>query len=222
MSQRIADPKLYVYRPLDPLNIRILHLQPGEPHDSIFIEVSHEKLDAKTIDDYHALSWQWGTEKETAPIRIKNKDSKDSDVQVWYTKPNLVVALKRLRWNDKIRRLWVDAICINQDELDKEKANQIAIMNQIYGTAEEVCVWLGEESNDSGRAIDFINKLADLKDFDSIAALEKNNPQYSIGLDLKALVSLLRRGWFSRRWVVQVCVKSPITTVLLTISRRSH
>jgi hypothetical protein len=92
-----------------------------------------------------------------------------------------------------------------QKRKNHEKSYQIAMMNQIYGLATEVCVWLGEESNDSDAAIKLINDLAELKDFASIiAARSKSNSNYSIGTDLEALIGLLKRGWFSRRWVVQV------------------
>jgi hypothetical protein len=212
--------------------IRVLHLQPGEPNDTIVIELSKEVLN-DDIPHYHALSWEWGEGRPTKSIRIKDKDSTEAEIRTMKIRPNLFVALKHLQWRHKIRRLWVDAICINQtepdqtkvDDLDQdltrdtsenmenripkrknhEKSNQIAMMNQIYGLATEVCVWLGEESKDSDAAMQFINDLAELKDFASIIAARSNtNSNYSIGTDLEALIGLLKRGWFSRRWVVQV------------------
>ncbi|KAK4443489.1 heterokaryon incompatibility protein-domain-containing protein [Podospora aff. communis PSN243] len=41
--------------------------------------------------------------------------------------------------------LWIDAICINQDDL-AEKARQIPMMARIYRTAARVLIWLGEYS----------------------------------------------------------------------------
>ena len=114
---------------------------------------------------------------------------------------------------DKILRLWVDAICIEQIEQDDslhdeeknlEKSNQISIMTDIYEMAENVCVWLGEESEDSAKAIDFVNRLVQLKGFDRVVGPECKISDYSVGNDLEALIKLLKRGWFSRRWVVQV------------------
>jgi hypothetical protein len=213
--------KEYRYKALEENEIRILHLQPGERNDSVFVEISHEKLNAE-IAKYHALSWQWGREKASEVIRIKHKDG---DNEIWTMKimPNLLAALKHLRMKDKILRLWVDAICIEQieqgdnshtsinadeqnadEQKNLEKSNQISIMNKIYGTAENVCVWLGEEYEDSAKAIELINRIVQLKDFDHIAELESKISGDSIGNDLGALIKLLKRGWFSRRWVVQV------------------
>jgi hypothetical protein len=206
--------KKYRHRRLGEKEIRILHLQPGECNDSVFVEISHEKLDEK-IAKYHALSWQWGREKASEVIRIKHKDEDETDPDIWTMEimPNLLAALKHLRMKDKILRLWVDAICIEQIEQDDslhdeeknlEKSNQISIMTDIYEMAENVCVWLGEESEDSAKAIELVNRLVQLKDFDNIAGLESEISDHSNGNDLGALIKLLKRGWFSRRWVVQV------------------
>jgi Heterokaryon incompatibility protein (HET) len=70
-------------------------------------------------------------------------------------------------------------------------------MDKIYGMAEKVCVWLGKEENESEKAIELIKSLVELKDFENSTGLSSAN-------DLGALIKLLKRGWFSRRWVVQV------------------
>lgn len=44
---------------------------------------------------------------------------------------NLHAALKRLRLQHQSRLLWVDAICINQDDTS-EKSFQVAMMSEIY------------------------------------------------------------------------------------------
>jgi hypothetical protein len=220
------DLKPYSYTDLKQKEIRIIHLYPGEPTDTVFIEISHEKL-IDGIPDYHALSWEWGLEPATASIRIKDKTSTDSEVRTMKVKPNLAAALKHLRLN-KIRRLWVDAICIDQIEQgtsstnttrevdirkNQEKSDQISRMSDIYGMAQMVCVWLGEAKHESADAIQLIRRLGDLEDFDGLATLEK------FASELQALIRLLKRGWFSRRWVVQVSsCSNHLSVILLTCS----
>ncbi len=56
---------------------------------------------------------------------------------------NLYAALSRLRCTETVRTLWIDAICINQKDI-AEKSFQIELMRDIYSSAEEVSMWLGE------------------------------------------------------------------------------
>ncbi|KAI1447666.1 heterokaryon incompatibility protein-domain-containing protein [Annulohypoxylon stygium] len=39
---------------------------------------------------------------------------------------------------------WIDALCINQDDL-QERAEQVKLMRRIYTSASTVCIWLGNE-----------------------------------------------------------------------------
>lgn len=56
---------------------------------------------------------------------------------------NLDTALRRLRRQECTRRLWVDALCINQSD-DKERAHQVSMMDQIYACANQAVIYLGE------------------------------------------------------------------------------
>lgn len=111
---------------------------------------------------------------------------------------NLYQALKQIRSDTKDVWLWVHAICINQND-SVEKSHQIPKMPDIYGHAWTVTIWIGgsDDSDEAEAAMDFVpSKL-----LDRLTAQE--------GSDVKTLQSwvafakLLRRPWFSRRWVVQ-------------------
>jgi hypothetical protein len=56
---------------------------------------------------------------------------------------NLYSALLRLRHSETDRTLWVDALCINQSDLD-EKGQQVSLMREIFKRAGKVTMWLGE------------------------------------------------------------------------------
>ncbi|KAK5651612.1 hypothetical protein OQA88_11885 [Cercophora sp. LCS_1] len=204
----------YKYKKLEPGEIRILRLRPGKKSDEgIYIEINHEKLDPN-ITPYNALSWQWGTKDATVEIQVANKDE---DVgHSLMIRPNLFEALKRLRHHSNTVRLWVDAVCINQApennrENNNEKSNQIALMTKIYSTAKEVSVWLGKTRDDSGQAMKFVRDLMDLNHEEHIAGLYRGNSNRAG--DLEALIKLLKRGWFSRRWVVQEIAMARNATV---------
>lgn len=91
-----------------------------------------------------ALWWQWGEGETSEALRIKNNGNTESKIWTVKVKPNLLVALKRLRKSDEIVRLWVDAICIKQaKESNAEKIDQISMMNQNlrYGAGSVRLAW---------------------------------------------------------------------------------
>jgi hypothetical protein len=79
-----------------------------------------------------------------------------------------------------------------------EKNHQVEMMDIIYGNAERVCIWLGEENDSSRTALRFIKEeLSQLQSFDILCDTE------NAGKNWLALLELMQRPWFSRRWVVQ-------------------
>lgn len=68
---------------------------------------------------------------------------------------NLGAALRNFRLKERPRVLWADAVCINQAD-DEERGCQVQMMGKTYGKAGRTLVWLGDESEDSGRAINVL------------------------------------------------------------------
>ena len=95
------------------------------------------------------------------------------------------------------RTLWIDAICIDQAN-SEERNQQVQMMSRIYTRSSNVCIWLGEDTDEDERAINFIREeITHLKNFDAISSDEKYSEKWH------ALTMLMQREWFSRRWVVQ-------------------
>lgn len=152
---------------------------------------------------YEALSWTWGKADDKFAILI-NEGGTTYKKRV---RKELALALKYLRKPGKERVLWIDAICVNQDDLD-ERNQQVQMMSRIYTRSEQVCVWLGEADRDSEIAINFIrDEIRELRNFDTISS----NTQYS--KQWRALMSLMQREWFFRRWVVQEIALASAATV---------
>ncbi|KAF7870193.1 uncharacterized protein EAF02_009383 [Botrytis sinoallii] len=72
---------------------------------------------------------------------------------------------------------WIDAICINQDDLD-ERSQQVLLMGSIYKNASRVTVWLGEEVARSQEVWDLMAPLGDQVDKFKINVNEKNKEEY--------------------------------------------
>jgi hypothetical protein len=175
------------YSPLSPGpdSIRLLRLMPDKDETApIRCKLFNYSLQesGKETHLYEALSYVWGDPKETLPISI---DKHDLPVTV-----NLHAALSRLRDRFIERIMWVDALCINQEN-PKEREHQVQSMPKIYGQANRVIVWLGEAANDSDRVLEEIRVTAD---DESTNSLEDKTIQ-------EAFLALLRRMWFQRIWV---------------------
>ncbi|KAI9751699.1 MAG: hypothetical protein M1815_000952 [Lichina confinis] len=177
-------------------HIRLLHLKGSSRENPVIdCELQIVKIDTDKPPNprYEALSWCWGQETENAHINIR----KDGMVYAKYTSPNLVAALKVLRYPDRDRDLWIDAVCIDQSS-PEEKNHQVEMMSDIYGRAFRVCIWLGDGDNASRMALSFIkDEVLQLQDFDKICGSEQTSEKWG------ALLDLMQRPWFSRRWVVQ-------------------
>jgi hypothetical protein len=174
------------YRPLSRHEIRLLHLHPGERQTSIHIRLTQARLEDRPT--YEALSYVWGSSTEKTPILC------DEVGNVLDVTNNCEAALRTLRTKDTVRTLWVDAICINQDDVE-ERNQQIQLMPDIYSGADRVVAFLGNESEDSNLGMDFI-----LDDSDSI--LQDNRP--AIGpLQRTAIDGILERTYFQRAWIIQ-------------------
>jgi hypothetical protein len=61
---------------------------------------------------------------------------------------NLDAALRVLQEEKMHRMLWVDAICIDQENIS-EKSHQVPLMKDIFELADQVIIWLGEIGLDS-------------------------------------------------------------------------
>jgi hypothetical protein len=140
---------------------------------------------------FHALSWRWGDEDDGKYAITIKRNGNLSKKRVSKT---LGLALKYLRLKGD-RVLWIDAICIDQKNLE-ERSFQVSLMSLVYTGANEVCVWLGEDDDESTKAIQFVkDEISQLKDFDKLCTDKQHLPKW------KALLVLMQRPWFSRRWV---------------------
>lgn len=75
---------------------------------------------------------------------------------------NCKEALISLRSVQEDLCIWVDAVCINQED-DAEKDGQIPIMGEIYTWANVVWVWLGPEDDGCTRAIESLKMVSVLR-----------------------------------------------------------
>ena len=107
---------------------------------------------SKGIKGYEALSYTWGRPNTHFPPPFITLNGAKFEVR-----ENLSHALRYLTFNSKDRVLWIDVICINQDDTS-EKSHQVQQMGDIYRMASQVVVWLGHSSAGTKRAFQFIKE----------------------------------------------------------------
>ncbi|KAK2026049.1 HET domain-containing protein [Colletotrichum zoysiae] len=148
---------------------------------------------------YDALSYTWGDDTDNDTITVNGYKLS--------IRNNLQVALQHLRRSDKAVLLWVDSICINQDDTD-ERNTQVAQMGRIFSQADQVRIWLGAESQASETAMRM------LQGFDVV--MSSNQVVQSVVANedaTRALTLLLQRPYWTRMWVFQEIVLARGATI---------
>ena len=141
----------YTYQPLgsmSALSTRLVRLLPAEDLEDIQLVI--ECVELGNCASYEALSYCWGDPSVKTTVRC--------DGGSLHVTKNLKSALLHLRKRAEERRLWIDALCINQGDL-QERSQQVGIMRDIYRNASRTIVWLGEETQNSDLGIELCEKL---------------------------------------------------------------
>ncbi|KAK4999374.1 hypothetical protein LTR66_001571 [Elasticomyces elasticus] len=137
------------YQQLGSREIRVLMLEPGDASDRLVCRLGTWPLSAE--NDYEALSYTWGGQTPDVPIECDG-------CQVLVTR-NLDIALRHFRHQYAgVRKLWVDAICIDQSNL-KEREAQVSIMKAIYHFAKTVLIWIGEAGPEGDIAFEALHRI---------------------------------------------------------------
>lgn len=103
------------------------------------------------IPTFFALSYVWGNPARTHEMIIDGK--KHGVTENLY---NALRILQRDAMGDF--KVWADAICINQNDL-AERSDQVFLMREIYRSAAQVSIWLGESTKDGLKCMKFIADL---------------------------------------------------------------
>ncbi|KAE8442775.1 hypothetical protein EG329_002863 [Mollisiaceae sp. DMI_Dod_QoI] len=133
-----SDAAKKVYRKrLTSSEIRLIEVHPGGEPSAV--QCSTFIVPKGDLPDYEALSYVWGSQDDPKTIIL--------DDVAWHVTPNLYCALLHLHFSDRSRIIWIDALAINQTDLE-ERNEQVKEMSAIYARASSTLVWLGEATDD--------------------------------------------------------------------------
>lgn len=162
---------------------------------------------------YEALSYTWGSHVKSDLITLGGT--------AFPVTSNLFAALRALRNEHADSILWIDAVCINQDDIF-ERSQEVLRMLRIYQRAERVVVWLGETSDDSTFAIDHLLSLVSQwnYDHDRMAQLLVNTATSTFILGA-AIIYAVRSRPFPAIWTVTYYARLiPASTGLILLASR--
>jgi hypothetical protein len=144
-----------------PNQIRLITILPAERKAPMKLELEHTELYSAV--KYECLSYSWGADVSDRIVTLNNS--------LFRISATLHIALEHLRYVSQKRKIWIDAISINQADI-AERNNQVAMMRKIYENAMRVNVWLGPATESSKQAMTFLNMMC--------AARKGQYPSYEI------------------------------------------
>lgn len=213
---------VYDRLPLSEDCIRLLQILPQSHDEEIRCHI--DQYPASACPSYCAVSYTWGKADETQTIILNDRRFR--------VRQNLWWLLFHLRQAKEIRKLWIDAVCIEQASV-MERNHQVRLMGTIYKRAEMVLVWLGRASEDSRLALDLLMDFPNIteptaiirppvrRDFstgqtpetwlkeDPVLHASSHNKHYKKWDDYNdtkswaAFANLCRRDYWYRTWIVQ-------------------
>lgn len=183
----------------------MLHLLPGAYDAALRGSVeTYSEFFGRAYDTeqkYIALSYVWGSGENSSTIDVNG-------LALTITH-NLDRCLRQLRQRETVVSLWVDSVCINQDDIS-EKNQQVALMSCIYSNAQRVDVWLGDEHEYSSIGMQILEYFATHAQPTADAPWRTLPPAVS----RLGLMNIMSREWFKRIWVVQEVVLAKQTRLI--------
>ncbi|KAI0885988.1 heterokaryon incompatibility protein-domain-containing protein [Annulohypoxylon maeteangense] len=203
---RLTPAQLYSNLPLgDNRTIRLLDLNdlPSKSdNDETPLSGTLRVVSLATKPRFTALSYVWGTFSIPHADTLELRHSVGQDIKLGIS-TNCRDALRALRRRYGGLRIWVDAICINQDD-EAERSSQINLMEDIYSWATVVYAWLGPSTDASDRVMDWARQLAK-HDFLNVAfatcpPTRRNQLKYSS-------IAMYHMAAYFSRVMVDICVR---------------
>ncbi|KND87674.1 Heterokaryon incompatibility protein 6, OR allele [Tolypocladium ophioglossoides CBS 100239] len=236
----------FQYPPLDPSKkaFRLVRLLPPRPplipgaYGTVRVEIIEVNVDATPC--YDALSYPWDVPAHLkAPNRQIIVEAEGGSYRLCVYRPLELALLHLLANNFTTRPLFVDQICINQDN-DAEKSHQVQLMRDIYAKCARTVVWLGPATRASAQYFDYVHEIAHegvmsrvmgprlahfMHVFDAVMdpSLEVNEEEREDRDDLLDMIrrfghrfpvdgyaDVLDRRWFNRLWIIQEACLAPV------------
>ena len=203
-TNRKSLPHAYsILKPVGGFRILILHPSPN------YLDPLEGKLIDAAINDhppFEALSYVWGDASQRGSILIEG--------ETFTITSNLDTALRHIRYPTASRNLWVDSLCINQEDL-QERSVHVQYMKDVYAHCSFDLLWLGPDATIIQKCLDAMSDFGTLMEMDE---------EYRI-IDVRSKHEAALSAVFSdpplwkRVWIMQEVAAAP--DVLLVAGRET-
>lgn len=168
-------------------SVRLLEVFLGPNYEPI--RGSLRPCDLDENPSYIALSYMWNQGNQYKYIECQGTKVRVGE-NLWNFLYQYREKISTQQYHEKeppvAARLWVDAVCINQADIE-ERGQQVSQMRDIYTGADSVIVWLGLAQKSEELAF----------------VLTRYPNLLKVGEMSTALLDLLNKSYWSRVWVVQ-------------------
>ncbi|KAK4627319.1 Heterokaryon incompatibility protein 6, OR allele [Fulvia fulva] len=184
---------VYAEVPIQVNATRLLRLEPTRGDHDATVCCSLHVISLGDCPEHDALSYCWSDHTEQRNIKVNGYDIEVTS--------NLESALRHMRRTEHPRSLWVDALCINQQDT-AERSSQVALMHEIYQKATRTRAWLGENRNSGESALEFLTWYAGRKALMNPSDVGGRHEDYETE-GWSTVTDLMQRPYWRRLWVMQ-------------------
>ncbi|RVX67776.1 hypothetical protein B0A52_07704 [Exophiala mesophila] len=216
---------------------RCMNLLAGSGGLPIFITFDVGPL-VQLRGSYEALSYAWDQAQKSAKVFVLKDSAGAYARQYILVTPGMHSILNKLRLPTQNRRLWIDQLCIEQDNNKGEKAGQLAIMRLIYEQAAMTVIFLDQPSSTERPILPLLDKMEELKNeivekfyhpnkaslpnmttYKAFLLAMGNIPKvrFKVKLDeetVAAMIEFYGRRYFTRAWPFEEILSSKIIKVM--------
>ncbi|KAE8440491.1 hypothetical protein EG329_007424 [Mollisiaceae sp. DMI_Dod_QoI] len=208
------DPHYHHLPITDSDTIRLIHLDPSPSLSSpVHCSLKHTTLSACSddiVEHYIALSYVWGDQLDQ---RIITVDGKRLSITA-----SLECALRHIRDEERVVRVWADGVCIDQGDV-QDRNRQVRRMGRIYEVARHTVIFLGTSGPECDGVLRAITSgtfvpreqegISLSSEFDAIIRRDIfSHPWFTREFDAIIKRDILSQPWFTRVWVLQELVLS--------------
>ena len=181
-------------------HIRIMTIKPwlGRSNDEEPVRVCLEQFPVSKCPQYQALSYTWGQPQRSNRVLVNDR---------FYINvtSNLLGALVQLR-SQELVTIWIDAICINQEDID-ERSSQVRLMARIYAGAEEIIVWIDpgahSESRDDDPWVIVLPPQSHWRQEEDRLWVKTVEGELQVLKVPRYALEMFEQSWFTRIWILQ-------------------